>query len=66
MKYYVVDTIVGCMDEIPAHDTIESAIKERDEMNAELEAEGHAPGFMHIVDEDGYSVDDTGKRVVDE
>ena len=63
MKYYVVDTATGCMDEIPAHDTIESAVAERDALNAEAMQEGHADGFTHIIDEDGYSVDDNGKRV---
>ena len=53
MKYYVVASYSGTMDEIPAHDTLESAIKTRDEWNKE-----DGKDFWKVVDENGNEVTD--------
>lgn len=61
MKYYVVASYMGTMDEIPSHDTLESAIATMNEWNAEEEAAGHEPGFWKVVDENGNDVDTEGR-----
>lgn len=52
MKYYVVASYMGTMDEIPAQDTLEEAIKIRDRWN-----EDDGKDFWKIVDENGKDVD---------
>lgn len=56
MKYYVVASYMGTMDEIPSHDTLESAIATMNEWNAE-----DGKDFWKVVDENGNDVDTEGR-----
>ncbi len=59
MKYYVVASYMGTMDEIPAHDTLESALRTKDEWNAE-----DGEGFWKVVDENGKDVDTDNEQML--
>lgn len=55
-KYWVVDRISGCTDEVEPFANLGDAVKQRDAWNAEDKAEQGSDGFWIIVDEDGREV----------